>query len=101
VIFQPNASVVDTTITVNVQVQDVLGNRVPSFASTVTLVSAGISVVTSSGGVVTIVAGQGSIPIRTTVAQTVQLSLQDSAGTGLSVTSTRSLVVLPGEAATS
>lgn len=75
---------------ITVTAQDSSSAVVATYSGTVTLVASGSA---TGGGVVTITNGTGTKAITDNVAETVSLSLTDSAGTGYDVTSTASLVV--------
>src|SRR5204863_292577 len=82
VILNPADGTVDAPITVTVQLRDQFGNVVssgPDKDKDVTLNTSGAA---TGGGVVDIVNGVGTKSISDQIAQTVNLSLSDSQGTG-------------------
>ena len=96
VILDPADGTVDVAVTVSVELQDQFGNLVTTGADTdkdVTLIAGGSA---TGGGVVDIVAGVGSLDISDQVAETVNLTLTDSAVTGFAVTSAQDVVFAPG-----
>jgi len=95
VILNPADGTVGNNIPVTVQAQDQFGNVVTGENRDVTLVTSGSA---TGGGVVNIVAGTGTATISDTKAETVLLSLSDTQGTGLNVSSTQNVVFAPGAA---
>lgn len=89
VITRPQNVLAGTPGTVTVQTQDALGYKVTTYDSDVTLVVSGSA---TGGGVVDIVNGEGSLTINDNVAELVNLSLTDSQGTGLDVSSTETIL---------
>jgi hypothetical protein len=96
VIVNPSDGVVGTPVTVTVEARDAGNNVITDENRDVTLVASGSA---TGGGVVDIVNGTGTININDLVAETVNLSLSDSKGTGLSVSSTQDVVFAAGPAA--
>ena len=95
VILDPTDGTVDAAITVTVEAQDQYGNKDTTYAQDVTLVTDGSA---TGAGLVDIVAGTGSLDISDQVAETVNLSLDDTQTTGLDCTSTQDVVFAPGVA---
>ncbi|HOF50495.1 MAG TPA: YDG domain-containing protein [Candidatus Colwellbacteria bacterium] len=85
VILQPSDAEVGSPITVTLRAEDNSGNLAASFNNVVTLLATGSA---TGAGPVNIVNGLGSVVLNNSVAETVTLSLIDSAGTGLDVSST-------------
>jgi hypothetical protein len=77
---------VGTSLPVTVQAQDQYGHLVSTFGDDVTLL-ANLSATVANGGLVNITAGTGTVNVDDTVAETVTLSLSDTQGTGLNVSS--------------
>ncbi|MDD3531156.1 MAG: hypothetical protein PHV99_00985 [Candidatus Pacebacteria bacterium] len=96
VILPPVNGTVDAPITVTVQAQDGSGNVDTSYESDVTLSATGT---VTGTGLVNIVNGVGTLPLSDTHAGTRTLSLADSQGTGLDVSSTQPLTFAPGAVA--
>ncbi len=96
VIQMPVNGTVDASIPITVQAEDASGNVDSTYQTDVTLNANGSA---TGGGLVDIVDGVGTIALSDTVAQTVQLSLTDSQGTGLDTSSTRSVTFAPGAVA--
>ncbi len=78
--------------TATVRAEDASGALDASEQRGVTLVTTGAA---TGGGAVDVVNGVGTTTVKDDVAQTVTLSLSDSAGTGLDVSSTQTLLVQP------
>ncbi len=93
VILPPSSGTVDAPVVVTVQAQKSGGEIDTAYQNDVTLNTAGSA---TGGGLVNIVNGVGTLSLSDTVAETVQLSLVDSQGTGLAVTSVQNLVFAPG-----
>lgn len=93
VIVDPINTTVDNSLLVTVRAEDSLGNVDTSASGTVTLITSGAA---SGGGVVTLVSGVGTKTIADHTAETVTLSLSDSASTGLDVSSSQQVVFAPG-----
>jgi hypothetical protein len=93
VIAQPVNGTVDAPISITVQAEDLDGNVDTTYQNNVTLNASGSA---TGYGLIDIVNGVGTIAISDMVAQTVNLSLTDSEGTGLVTSSTRSVVFAPG-----
>lgn len=89
----PTSATVDAAVTITVQAQDDSGNIDTSNTQSVTLSTTGSA---TGGGVVTMVNGVGTKNISNIVAQTITLSLVDTAGTGLNVSSSKNLTFAPG-----
>lgn len=96
VILDPGSGTVDAAVTVTVQAQDDSGNIDTTNTQSVTLNTTGSA---TGGGVVTMTNGVGTKNISDIVAQTVNLTLADTAGTGLNISSSRSLTFSPGAVA--
>lgn len=95
-ILDPTDGTVDAPIVVTVRAEDDSGNVETTYQDDVTLVASGSA---TGEGLVNIVDGVGTINISNTVAETVNLSLSDSQGTGLIVTSAQSVIFSPGATA--
>ena len=95
VILDPADGTVDALIAVAVELQDQFGNLVTTGADTDKDVTLNASGSATGGGVVDIVAGTGSLDISDQVAETVNLTLTDSAVTGFAVTSAQDVVFEP------
>lgn len=80
-----------------VRALDQFGN-VASEGRDVTLLASGSASVANSG-LVSILFGTGTIVVSNEVAETVELSLSDTEGTGLVVTSTQDVTFTPGQQA--
>ncbi|MDD5569137.1 MAG: hypothetical protein PHG23_01865, partial [Candidatus Pacebacteria bacterium] len=93
VIINPTDDTVDNPIAVTVQAQDNSGNIDTNCQSDVTLNLGGSA---TGGGLVDIVNGVGTINISDTLAETISLSLSDSQGTGLDVSSVQDVVFSVG-----
>jgi len=99
VIIDPVDSTVGVPVTVTVQAQKADNTVDTNYQTDVTLVTDGSA---TGGGVVAITNGSGTRDVNDSVAETVHLSLSDSEGTGLSVTSTQDVVFAnPAPATTS
>jgi hypothetical protein len=96
VIVNPTDGVVGTPVTVTVEARDAGNSVFTGENRDVTLVVSGSA---TGGGLVDIVDGTGTIEIDDLVAETVNLSLSDSRGTGLNVSSTQNVVFAAGPAA--
>jgi hypothetical protein len=94
-IINPTDGSVDAPITVTVQAQDQLGNVVTSENRDVTLVTSGSA---TGAGLVDIQSGVGSRDISDQMPETVTLTLSDTEGTGLDVSSTQDVIFAPGAA---
>jgi hypothetical protein len=93
VIEDPTDGTVDASVTVTVKAVDESGDVDTGYQTDVTLLASG----TATGeGLVDIVNGEGTVALSDTLAETVQLSVSDSEGTGLNVSSTQDLVFAPG-----
>jgi hypothetical protein len=95
VILDPTDGTIGTPVTVTVQAQDQYGNLVTSENRDVTLLTSGSA---TGGGLVNIQSGSGSLQINDNVPETVTLSLSDTQGTGLNVSSTQTVVFAAGAA---
>ncbi|MDE2095995.1 MAG: hypothetical protein KGL39_01985 [Patescibacteria group bacterium] len=93
VIIPPADGTVDAPITVTIEARLASGTVDTSYNGGVTLNVSGSA---TGGGLVNIINGTGTKNIADTVAETVGLSLTDTEGTGLSVTSTAQAVFAPG-----
>ena len=87
-IIKPSDVLVGTNTTVTIRAEDNNGNLDTTYNNNVTLVVSGSAV---GGGVVTITNGVGTKTITDAVAETVTLSLLDTAGTTLDVSSTQTV----------
>ncbi len=96
VILPPSDGTVDAPVTVTVEAQDGSGNIDTSYTQDVTLTADGSA---TGAGLVNIVNGVGTLAISDTAAETVHLGLSDTEGTGLNVSSTRSVAFAPGAVA--
>ena len=93
VILPPASGTVGTPTIITVQAQKPDGSVDTNYQQDVTLHATGSA---TGGGVVDIVNGVGTKNISDTVAETVTLSLADSQGTGLDVSSTHPLTFVGG-----
>jgi hypothetical protein len=89
VIIDPADSIQGTATTVTVQAQNSFGIIDTAYQNHVTLVTNGNA---TGGGLVNIVNGVGTKSINDTTAQTVHLTLSDTLGTGLNVSSSQDVV---------
>lgn len=96
VILETTDTVAGDTASIVVQAQDGSGNIDTSYNGSVTLNTSGNA---TPGGTVSIINGVGTINIIDTKAETVNLTLEDSAGSGLDVSFSRSITFLPGPTA--
>ena len=96
VILNPDDSAVGAPVTVTVEAQKNNNQVDTSYQNDVTLIAGGSA---TGGGLVDIVNGVGSLQINDLVAETVTLSLSDTKGTGLTITSTQNVVFASAEAA--
>ncbi|QQG46389.1 MAG: hypothetical protein HYY55_00895 [Candidatus Niyogibacteria bacterium] len=94
VILNPDNSTVGIPVLVTVQAQKSNNQVYAVYQNDVTLVANGSA---TGGGLIDIVNGVGIISINDSVAETVNLSLSDTEGTGLDVSSTRQIVFGPAE----
>ncbi len=85
---------IDLASLVTIQAQDNSGELADTYGQDVTLLTSGSA---SGGGLINIINGIGTTTVSDTVAENVHLSLQDSAGTGLNVSSTKDISFGPGE----
>lgn len=88
VIVDPADGIAGTPVTVRVEVRDANNNLNVEEQRDVTLVTSGSA---TGAGLVNIANGSGTIQINDLVVETVNLSLTDSQGTGLDVSSTQSV----------
>jgi hypothetical protein len=93
VIVDPTDGVVGTPVTVTVEARDANNAVFTDENRDVTLVVNGSA---TGGGLVDIVNGTGTIDVSDLVAETVSLSLSDSRGTGLNVSSTQNVAFAAG-----
>jgi len=91
VILPPTNGTVDAPVTITVRAEDASGNTDSTYQRDVTL-----NVDSAAVGLVDIMNGVGTLPVSSTVAHAVTLSLTDTQGTGLGTASTRSLTFAPG-----
>jgi hypothetical protein len=96
VIDDPADGVVGDSIVITVRAVDDALSVDTTFQEDVTLVASGSA---TGEGIVNIVNGVGTLNISDTVAETVNLSLADTQGTGLDVSSTQSVVFATGPVA--
>ncbi|MFZ3057633.1 MAG: hypothetical protein WA092_01160 [Minisyncoccales bacterium] len=96
IITNTPSTIVGDAAAVSIRVEDDLGSLATSFNGSVTLHASGDA---TPGGIVTITNGLGSINVIDLKAETVNLSLEDTAGTGLNVSSTNIINFLPGPTA--
>jgi hypothetical protein len=92
VIQNPTDGVAGKAVTVTVDARDDNNNVVMDESRDVTLVVSGSA---TGGGLVDIVNGSGSLAINDIAEETVNLSLTDTKGTGLDVSSTQNVVFAP------
>ncbi|MCL4406213.1 MAG: dockerin type I domain-containing protein [Patescibacteria group bacterium] len=88
VILPPTNNTVSSPVSVTIQAQRADNSVDTSFNNSVTIVVSGSA---TGGGVVTITNGTGTANITDSVAETVNLSLSDTAPTGLDVSSTQTV----------
>lgn len=93
IILDPNNSIAGTATAVTVKAVDNTGAMDTTFNNTVTLNTSGSAL---GGGVVTITSGIGTVNINDNVAETVNLSLTDTGGTGLNVSSVQDVIFTSG-----
>jgi len=98
VIINPADGTVDAAITVTVQLQDQFGNIVTTGADKDKDVTLNADGSATGDGLVDIVDGVGTINISDHVAETVNLSLTDTEGTGFNVASTQDVIFTNGVA---
>jgi len=91
VILPPASAVQGITAAVAIEVQDSSGQLVPDFEENISLQVNGSATIPNNG-LVNIVGGKGLAWVNDKVAETVQLSLSDTEGTGLDASSTAILV---------
>ena len=96
VIINPTDGTVDAAITVTVQLQDQYGNIVTTGADKDKDVTLNADGSATGDGLVDVTDGVGTIAISDQVAQTVNLTLSDSEGTGFDVSSTQDVVFAHG-----
>ncbi|MBU1628393.1 hypothetical protein KKB18_13575 [bacterium] len=94
VIIDPSDGTVGDNISITIQAQNSDNNVVTNYQNDVTLELSGSA---TGGGLVNIINGIGTILISDTVAETVTLSLSDTEGTDLDVSSTQDIVFSPGD----
>ncbi|MBI1999404.1 MAG: hypothetical protein HYS74_01975 [Parcubacteria group bacterium] len=95
-IVDPQDSTAGVPVTVTVQARKSNNQVDTAYQSDVTLIASGSA---TGGSLVAIVNGTGTREINDSVAETVTLSLSDTEGTGLDVSSTQSVVFGPASAA--
>ena len=93
VIINPTDNTVGNNVTVTIQAQDASSGVVSSYNNNVTLIASGGA---TGAGLVNIVNGVGTIDISDHVAETVNLSLSDTASTGLDISSTQDVIFSVG-----
>jgi len=98
VIIDPTDGTVDAAITVTVQLQDQYGNVVTTGVDKDKDVTLNADGSATGDGLVDIVNGVGTKDISDQVAETVNLTLTDSAGTGFDVTSNQDVIFAHGAA---
>lgn len=96
IIIDPTDAVVGDTVTVTVKAVDGAGLIDATYQNDVTLNTSGSA---TPGGVVDIINGVGTISLIDTKAETVNLSLTDTGGSSLDVSSTQNVVFAPGPVA--
>ena len=96
ILDDPLTAIVGDTVPIAVQAQDDSGNIDTTYNNSVTLHASGDA---TPGGIVSIINGVGSINIIDTKAEMVTLTLEDTAGTNLNVSSTKDITFLPGPTA--
>ncbi len=96
VILPPANGTVDAPIMVTIEAQNNAGAIATTYQQDVTLLKSGSA---TGGGLVNIVNGVGTTTISDMVAETVHLSLSDTQGTGLDVSSTQDVIFSPGATA--
>ncbi len=94
-IVKPTDNVVGATVAVTIRAEDNSGNLATTYSNSVTLVTSGHAT-PQNGVVVSVTNGVGSTNITDTYAETVTLSLIDSATTTLDVSSTQTVTFSPG-----
>ncbi len=94
-IVKPADNVVGATVPVTIRAENNAGNLDTTYNNSVTLVTSGHAT-PQNGTVVVITNGLGSVNITDTFAETVTLSLVDSATTTLDVSSTQTVTFSPG-----
>jgi len=97
VIMDTTPTIAGQNAAVTVQAQDNSGNLATDYSGSVTLHASGIGA--STGGIVPILHSVGSINILDLKAESVALSLEDTASTSLDVSSTNSISFIPGPTA--
>ncbi len=95
-ILDPTDGTVDAPITVTIRAEDDSNNVDTTYQNDVTLVASSSA---TGEGLVNIVNGLGTLNLSDTVAETVNLSLSDTEGTGLVVTSAQGVIFSAGAAA--
>ncbi len=93
IILNPTDSIAGSPTAVTVKAVDDTGALDTSFDNTVTLNTSGS---TLGGGIITILGGIGTVNINDNSAETVNLSLSDTGGTALDVSSTQDVIFSPG-----
>jgi len=93
VIIDPTDGTVDAPITVTVRAVDGSGSIDSTIQQDVRLYVSGSA---TGGGVVDIINGVGTRAVSDTLAETVTLTLSDTEGTGLNVSSTQNVAFAPG-----
>ena len=93
IILPPNNSTAGTATAVTIKAVDDAGAIDTTLNKTVTLNTSGAAL---GGGIVTLASGIVTVNITDQTAETVTLSLTDSGGTNLNVTSTQTVVFAPG-----
>ena len=93
VILPPTNGTVDAPITVTIEAQNNAGTVAATYQQDVTLLKSGSA---TGGGLVNIINGVGTTTVSDMVAETVHLSLSDTQGTGLDVSSTQDVIFAPG-----
>jgi hypothetical protein len=93
VILDPADSTAGTVTAVTIRVIDDSNSLDTSFSGTVTLNTSGSAI---GGGIITIANGIGNANLNDNTAETVNLSLADSGGTGLNVSSTQDVIFAAG-----
>ncbi len=96
IILNPTDSTVGNVTAVTIKVVDDIGALDTSFSNSVTLNTSGSAI---GGGIITITNGVGTANLNDNTSETVSLSLSDSGGTALDVSSTQDVVFATGPTA--
>lgn len=93
VILDPGSATVDSAVTVTIEVQDNAGSVDTTYNGAITLNKTGSA---TGGGLVTIVGGVGTKAVSDVLAETINLTLSETATSGLNISSSRNLTFAPG-----